>query len=155
MRRVAIAFAAVLLAAGSTRADLPPRQKGRLLRWLQDAAYRQSYTPEPAVHRSLTTAHGLNVRTWYNPTLADDLRASRASFRKGAAMVKELYAGGDQQVVGWAVMRKLRRAGGARGQGWLFYERLPGGGDFFGRGLGVCTGCHRAGTDYLLSPFRP
>jgi hypothetical protein len=155
MRPPAVALAAVLLAVHTASAQAPPAAKRPLLRWLQDGAYRQTYTPEPAVHRSLTTAHGLNVRTWYDQTLVDDLRAGRTTFRKGAAMVKELYAGGDQQVVGWAVMRKLRRASGARGQGWLFYERLPGGGDFFGRGLGVCTGCHGAGTDYLLSPFRP
>jgi hypothetical protein len=133
----------------------PPRSKGRLLRWLQRGAYRQAYTPEPEVHRSLTSAHGINVRTWYSPVLTADLRAGRPTFRKGAAMVKELYAAGDQQVLGWSVMRKLRRKSGRRGKGWLFYERLPGGDVYFGRGLGVCTTCHRAGTDYLLSPFRP
>lgn len=155
MRPAAVALAAALLTGPAAAGQTPPAAKRPLLRWLQAHTYRQSYTPEPAVHPSLTTAHGLNVRTWYNGTLVEDLRTGRATFRKGAAMVKELYAMGDRQVVGWAVMRKMRRPSGRRGQGWLFYERLPGGGDLFGRGLGVCTGCHRAGTDYLLSPFRP
>jgi hypothetical protein len=154
--RDAVALVLVLaLAAHAAAAQAPPAGKRALLRWLRAGTYRQSYTPEPAVHRSLTSAHGLNVRTWYSPRLTDDLRAGRIPFRRGAAMVKELYATGEQEVLGWSVMRKLRRASGRRGKGWLFYERLPGGGSFVGRGLGVCTGCHAAGVDYLLSPFRP
>jgi hypothetical protein len=72
-------------------------------------------------------------------------------------MVKELYFQGTETVVGWSVMRKIRSRSGPRGKGWLFYETLDGRnqGAFFGRGLGVCTSCHAAGTDYLLSPFRP
>jgi hypothetical protein len=143
------------LAAPAAAGQAPPAGKQALLRWLRAGTYRQTYTPEPAVHRSLSNAHGLNVRTWYSPVLAEDLRAGRVPFRRGAAMVKELYATGEEDVLGWSVMRKLRRKSGRRGKGWLFSERLPGGGSFFGRGLPVCTGCHAAGVDYLLSPFRP
>ncbi len=146
---------ALLLDVALAAAQVPPARKAPLLRWLRAGTYQQSYVAEPEVHRSLTTVHGLNVRTWYSPTLADDLRAGRVPFRRGAAMVKELYESGTDQVVGWAVMRKLRPRSGGRGQGWLFYERLSDGTTFFGRGLGVCTGCHAAGADYLLSPFRP
>jgi hypothetical protein len=41
--------------------------------------------------------------------------------------------------------------------GWLFYETLDATGRdaYFGRGLAVCAGCHRAGTDCLRSAFRP
>ncbi len=148
---------AVTLALGveGALAQVPPRRQGPLLRWLQAGTYRQAYTPEPAVRASFT-AHGQYVRTWYSPILVEDLRAGRPRFRRGAAMVKELFGSDPTAVRGWAVMRKLRPASGARGQGWLFYERLPGGGGaFFGRGLGLCTSCHRAGADYLLSPFRP
>jgi hypothetical protein len=146
---------ALALVAPAALAQIPPAHERALLRWLRAGTYRQTFTPEPAVHRSLTSAHGLNVRTWYGPGLVDDLRAGRVPFRRGAAMVKELYGAGDGTVVGWSVMRKIRPRSGRRGQGWLFFERLPGGGRFFGRGLGACTGCHAAGTDYLLSPFRP
>src|SRR5262245_46798832 len=147
--------AALSLLAVPALAEVPPAHERALTRWLRAGTYRQTFTPEPAVHRSLTTAHGLNVRTWYGPVLVEDLRDGRVPFRRGATMVKELHGSDDGAVVGWSVMRKVRRASGRRGRGWLFFERLPGGGRFFGRGLGVCTGCHAAGTDYLLSPFRP
>jgi len=54
-------------------------------------------------------------------------------------------------------MRKLRSRSGPTGRGWLFYETFDGtnGAVSFGRGLAVCTGCHRSGVDYLRSTFRP
>jgi hypothetical protein len=55
--------------------------------------HRERFVGEPAVHPSTAEgrAHGLNVRTYYDPILVEDLRAGRSTFRKGAAMVKELY----------------------------------------------------------------
>ena len=136
--------------------DLPPRRKNPLLAWLRSGAYRATYTPEPAIHASAIGVHGQTVRTWYGPVLVEDLRAGRTAFRKGAAMVKELYFGGEQ-VVGWAVMRKVRGRSGTTGRGWLFYEAVDGSNDgaIFGRGKALCAGCHRSGTDYLRSDFRP
>ncbi|MBI3637326.1 MAG: hypothetical protein HY216_14120 [Candidatus Rokubacteria bacterium] len=90
--------------------------------------------------------------------LIEDLRTGRIPFRKGAAMVKELYlAGPNAPRVGYSVMRKLRLRSRPTGRGWLFYETFDGTNDAvsFGRGLPVCTGCHRSGVDYLLSTFRP
>lgn len=144
-----------MIAALVASADaMPPRRKGPLLRWLRAGTYRATYAAEPAVHAS-ATAHGMHVRTYYDPTLVADLAAGRTTFRRGAAMVKELYFGGQEDVIGWSVMRKLR--GGRGGATWLFYETLDGTNarPFFGRGLAVCTGCHAAGIDFLLSPFRP
>ena len=87
----------------------------------------------------------------------EDLRAGRTAFRKGATMVKELYFGGREQVIGYSLLTKVRRRSGATGRGWLFYETVDGTGRgaLFGRGLAVCTGCHRSGVDFLRSPFRP
>jgi hypothetical protein len=87
----------------------------------------------------------------------EDLQAGRTEFRKGAAMVKELYFSQTETVIGWSVMRKLRNRSGSTGRGWLFYETLDGTNDgvFYGRGKPICTGCHADGVDFLLSPFRP
>ncbi len=152
----ACALVFVAHVAGAER-DAPPRRKGALLNWLRAGRYRASYVPEPAVHPSVSGAHGLNVRTYYSPILVDDLRAGRPVFRKGAAMVKELYFNGREQVIGYSVKRKVRRRSGLAGRGWLFYETLDGSnrGAFFGRGLGLCTGCHQSGVDFLRSDFRP
>jgi len=156
-RRLACVALALLPQMASAQSDVPPRRRGALLAWLKAGTYRASFFTEPAVHVSSSGAHGMNVRTWYDPILADDLRAGRTVFHKGAAMVKELYFGGAEQVIGWAVMTKVRRRSGRAGRGWLFYETLDGTnrGVSFGRGLPVCTGCHRSGVDYLRSGFRP
>ena len=133
MRRIALgaalSFAATLAGAEPT---VPPRRSKALLAWLKAGTYRASYT-------------------------AEDLRAGRTEFRKGATMVKELYFGGHEQVVGYSVLTKVRRRSGRAGRGWLFYETVDGTGRgaLFGRGLAVCTGCHRLGVDYLRSAFRP
>ena len=158
MRRIALgaalSFAATLAGAEPT---VPPRRSKALLAWLKAGTYRASYTAEPDVHASTAGAHGANVRTYYSPTLTEDLRAGRTAFRKGATMVKELYFGGHEQVVGYSVLTKVRRRSGRAGRRWLFYETLDGTGRgaLFGRGLAVCTGCHRSGVDFLRSPFRP
>jgi hypothetical protein len=149
-----LALGMVLLPGVLDARTLPPRGKRALLRWLSDGTYAHAYTPEPAIHPS-TPAHGTAVRTYLSPRLVDDLRAGRPQFRRGAAMVKEIYRGGT--LVGWAVMRKLRRRSGTSGRGWLFYETLDGTnrGAIIGRGPPVCTGCHGTGQDFLLSSFRP
>ena len=151
-----IGLISMVAQVASAEAD-PPRRKGPLLDWLTAGTYRASYTPEPEVHVSTSGAHGLNVRTYYSPVLVEDLRASRSVFRRGAAMVKELYFGGGDEVIGYAVMTKVRHRRRAVGRAWLFYETLDGtnANPSFGRNLPVCSGCHRAGVDFLRSEFRP
>jgi hypothetical protein len=159
-RRVAalVMLLGTLLASGAhAGTPLPPQGKRALLAWLKAGTYASSFTPEPEVHAS-TSAHGPYVRTWYSAVLTEDLRAGRVPFRRGAAMVKELYLDGPTAPpVGYSVMRKLRSRSGPTGQGWLFYETFDGRNDAvsFGRGLAVCTGCHRSGVDFLRSAFRP
>ena len=153
-----LAFVTVSSATGETVADptLPPARTRALLAWLQAATYQSpGWIPEPAVRPSFT-AHGRNVRTWLNPILVEDLRTGRTTFRKGAAMVKELYFDGDQ-VRGFSVMRKLRERSGRRGRGWYFFETFNGVTPIVrpGRGAPICVGCHRGGQDYYLLGFRP
>ncbi len=152
---IAVVLSGIVVSATlATAGTLPPRREAALLRWLHEGSYRDTYLAEPAPHPS-TPAHGMSVRTYFSPRLIEDLRTGRGTFRKGAAMVKELYFGGNE-VVGWSVMRKLQSRS-RRGRGWLFYETFDGTaqGAFFGRGVAVCVGCHEAGADFLLSPFRP
>lgn len=142
------------IAAGADP-NIPPTKRKAMLAWLQEKRYLEGYTAEPAVHPS-EGPHGGNVRTFFNAILVEDLRAGRTSFRKGAAMVKELYFGSTDTVRGYAVMVKVKKKAGATGQGWLFMESFNGTqADFFGRGIRLCSDCHGAGTDFLLSEFRP
>jgi hypothetical protein len=152
---VALALVVGTLArAGAADPSLPPQKTPALFRWLAEGTYRATYTGEPAVHES-ATAHGMHVRTWYSPVLTEDLAAGRSRYRRGAAMVKELYFGGTETVLGWSVMRKVRSRS-ARGRGWFFFETFDGESVVArGRGVRVCVGCHTDGADFLLSPFRP
>ena len=152
-----VLLATLVVSAAHAGTALPPRAKRALLAWLEAGTYTTAFTPEPGPHPS-SSAHGPYVRTWYSPVLRDDLRTGRVPFRRGAAMVKELYLDGpDRPPVGYSVMRKLRSRTGSTGRGWLFYETFDGrnAAASFGRGLVVCTGCHRNGVDFLLSSFRP
>jgi hypothetical protein len=158
MARTWLALALVLFFSATSLhaadATLPPKRRAPLLRWLKSGVYRATYTPEPAVRVS-STAHGMHVRTWYGPILVADLVGGTLPFRPGAAMVKELYFGGTETVVGWSVMRKVRPRS-AGGRGWFFFETLDGRSVVArGRGRAVCVVCHAAGADFLLTEFRP
>ncbi len=134
----------------------PTTSKGELLNWLKAEKYKTEFVAEPEVHPS-SGPHGGNVRTYFNSILTEDLRAGKTRFRKNAAMVKELYFGGTETVVGYAVMVKVKKKSKQNGKEWLYYETFDGTNDsvFYGRGVRLCVDCHQAGTDYLLSPFRP
>ena len=136
--------------------DIPPTKKKQLLRWLKAGNYRETYSAESEVHES-TGPHGGNVRTYYNSVLVGDLKDGKTVFSKGAAMVKELYFDGKEEVIGYAVMIKVRKNSGNSGQGWLFYESFDGTNKdaIFGRGLSECADCHSVGVDFLRSSFRP
>lgn len=142
----------------NTSADsVPPiTSKDELLNWLKAEKYKAEFVAEPEVHPS-SGPHGGNVRTYFNSILTEDLRAGKTKFRKNAAMVKELYFSGTETVVGYAVMVKVKKKSKQNGKEWLYYETFDGTNNsvFYGRGVRLCVDCHRAGTDYLLSPFRP
>jgi len=134
---------------------IPPTNKAKLINWLNNKGYKANFLPEPARHQS-TGPHGGVVKTYYNPVLVNDLAARRKRFSKGAAMVKELFLGGNT-VAGYAVMVKTDRSPTVKAGDWLFYEAFDtnGQGAFYGKGIQLCAGCHSAGKDYLLSTFRP
>ena len=136
---------------------IPPTKRRKLVAWLKAGTYKKLFTAEPSVDRS-SGPHGGNVRTFYNPILTEDLKAGKNVWRSGAAMVKELYLSGKDEVKGYAVMVKVSDSSGANGEGWVFLETFdinsPGSG-FYGRGIGICSNCHSGGVDYLLDSFRP
>jgi len=130
---------------------IPPTNNAKLIAWLNKKSYKTNFIAEPSLH---TGSHG-SVLTYYNPILALDLHAKKSVFRKGAAMVKELYSG--TTVVGYAVMVKTLQHTTAQGNDWFFYETFDttGQNPIFGKGLSTCTSCHQSGVDFLRSTFRP
>lgn len=127
----------------------PPTEAAALLAWLQEGRYRD-WAAESASHPS-AGPHGGRVRTFLDPALFASLDAADTSHPAGAAAVKELYFNGDT-VRGWAVMVKLQ-ADSDDGRGWYWYETFGSGAPLEGVGLGVCTGCHASGRDFVRIPF--
>lgn len=129
--------------------QLPPADPAAIPAWLSSGEYL-GWTGESGVHPS-TGPHFGGVRTYVNDALFQSLDAGAAMHPMGAAVVKELYADGDT-VRGWSLMVKVQ-ADSAGGNGWYWYELYDDSVLADGTGLGVCTGCHGGGSDYVLSPF--
>lgn len=126
-----------------------PTEAGALLQWLEAEPYLD-WPGESAIHDSAGPHFG-NVRTWVHPDLEASLAAGDAQHPSGAAAVKELYGDGEVRL-GWAVEVKLEDDS-AGGDNWYWYELYEGGVLADGNGVGVCTGCHGGGQDYVLTPF--
>ena len=135
--------------ATAVPAGPPPTEPAALLAWLQAGNYLE-WAAESAPHPS-AGPHGGRVRTFLNPAIFASLSAGDAQHPTGAAAVKELYFNGET-VRGWAVMVKLQ-ADSDLGRGWYWYESFGSGDPLAGVGLGVCTGCHSAGRDFVRIPF--
>ena len=134
--------------ATATPLAAPPTEPEALLAWLQAGNYLGWAAESP--HQS-AGPHGGRVRTFLDPTLFASLEAASGSHPAGAAAVKELYFNGDT-VRGWAVMVKLQ-ADSDEGRGWYWYETFGTGAPLEGVGLGICTGCHSTGRDFVRIPF--
>jgi hypothetical protein len=122
-----------------------------ILAWLKAGTY-STWQAEAAAHKS-SGPHG-TVRTFVNTALANSLAAGNGSHPVGATAVKELH--GSSGVTGWAVSVKVA-ADSAGGKGWYWYETFSTAAAAKpaadGTGVGLCTGCHGGGTDYVLVPY--
>ncbi|MDX2166516.1 MAG: hypothetical protein SF182_05610 [Deltaproteobacteria bacterium] len=156
--RIAEIITALNVALGSACADAAtptptatpapiPTEAVALRDWLRAGTYL-GWAAESQPHRS-SGPHGGYVRTYLNDVLFDSLSAANPAHPAGAAAVKELYyATPDGPVREWAVMIKLDDDSDL-GRNWYWYEGLG----LAGTGLGICTGCHSAGRDFVLIPF--
>lgn len=129
--------------------QVPPIDAAQLLPWLESGEYL-GWPGESGVHPS-TGPHFGGVWTYVNDALYQSLESGAPTHPMEAATVKELYGDGDT-VRGWSVMVKVQ-ADSASGDGWYWYEIYDGSVYGDGTGLGICTGCHGGGSDYVLTPF--
>jgi len=146
-------------------AELPPMGAAAVEAWLAAGSYK-SWTCEPAVHAARSPSpHGFN-RICSNALIAGNAEAT-ATWPKGAAAVKELYAAStDATPVGYAVYAKTA-TDSAAGAGWYWYERVPldhpaphdaagvvaDGLGSSGPAMQICVGCHgAAGSDAAHTP---
>lgn len=135
--------------AGGAAGQGIPTTAAALLPWLQQGNY-SSWKAESAKHASMGPHFG-GVRTFMNESLNESLAANATSHKKGAAAVKELFGMGET-VLGWAVWVKLEDDS-AMGQNIYWYEFYQDQTFADGTGVGGCTNCHAAGSDYFRSNF--
>jgi hypothetical protein len=152
--------------ATSGSAQTPPMGHKEVEAWLAQGDYKQ-WACEAKVHEARNPSpHGFN-RICSNDQVASNMDAA-ASWPKGAAAVKELYASlTAKDPIGYAVYLKTDKesAGGAN---WYWYERVPldstaaphddagvvadGMGDT-GTAKSICVACHAAaGSDKDHTP---
>ncbi|MEO0603725.1 MAG: hypothetical protein AAF211_19970 [Myxococcota bacterium] len=115
--------------------------------WIATGAYLD-WTAEPEIHPS-DGPHFGDVLTYFSPSLEASLEAGDDPHPEGAATVKELYGRNGGEVLGHAVMVRVNDREGDRA--WYWYEDFEG--DIFadGRGVSLCSGCHAAGVDFVIS----
>lgn len=128
--------------------DAPPTDGDALQSWLERGDYR-AWAAESGVHPSSGPHGSSGVRTFLSAALFTSFMAEAAEHPIGSAVVKELYSGAA--ISGWAVMVKVEAGRG--GDGWYWFERV--GSSTYADGVGerLCTGCHGAGADQVLTPW--
>jgi hypothetical protein len=132
--------------------ELPPVDSVEALEaWLAGGAYKQ-WAVESQVHAS-TGPHGGNVRTYVNAIALASLAAGNAEHPQDAATVKELY-GNSVDTIDRLRRRaqdgadRARAARPGTGTSGSTVPSTPSGLD-----VGLCTGCHGGGADYILTPY--
>lgn len=125
-----------------------PTSEAALMPWLESGAY-QSWLAESGVHASAGPHFG-GVRTYVDDCLAASLDAAATEHPLGSATIKELYGTGEE-ILGWSVMVKV--ASGSGGDTWYWFERYQNTVYADEVGAGLCTGCHGAGVDFVLTPW--
>jgi hypothetical protein len=133
--------------------ELPPIESVEVLEaWLAGGSYK-TWAAESGVHPS-TGPHGGNVRTFVNAVALASLAAQNAEHPQDSATVKELYGGGDEnsELIGYAVSLKTAPESQG-GDTWYWYERINATTYASDLGVGLCTGCHDGGADFILTPY--
>lgn len=160
MKVIYLAIVASLIGCGKSKSDEPstvpaPSTVGEIQdttvegisAFVQSGDYK-TWTAEAAVHDS-TGPHG-KVRSFFNKTLTDSLKAANTTHPKASIAVKELYESDGTTIKGHALEAKT--TDGTGGDKWLWFEGFkPAFNEYYGQGLSTCTGCHGSGTDFLRS----
>jgi hypothetical protein len=137
-----------------------PTDTNELFEYLNAKGYEAFSNRESGTHPS-TGPHsrfGRPVRAFFSDELAASLGAGNASHPVGSSAVKELYLDDGVTLEGWAEAVKTQDDS-AGGNGWFWLEFLSTtdpmvlGGGKAGNGVPLCTGCHAAGRDYVLSTY--
>ncbi|MGH1347791.1 MAG: hypothetical protein ACRBN8_39925 [Nannocystales bacterium] len=135
--------------AGCPAAERPDEVED-VLAAIEDDSYT-GWEAESAAHPPVgTSPHPGEVRTFFNPELAESMGAGNTEHPLGSAAIKESWM--DGELAGWFIEVKV--AEGTGPETWYWWSDLAGvdalGGDASVMG---CVGCHAAGTDYVTTAY--
>lgn len=99
--------------------------------------------------------YGHPVKVFFSDAVAESLSGGYDVHPKGSALVKELYKENSDELTGWAVAVKTEEDSD-NGKGWFWVEYMSTEDPSMkpveaGNGVGLCSGCHRGGNDFVLS----
>jgi hypothetical protein len=139
-------------------AEIIPAETDALFSYLQARSYQELAAKESKPHPSAGphTRTGMPVRVFMNAKLDQSMKADNDEHPAGAGVVKEMFTK-DGKLRGWAVAVKVDVESGDGGEGWYWYEvksTTDGSNPVAAaKGVGLCAGCHVAGTDFVLSEY--
>ncbi|HEX8433509.1 MAG TPA: hypothetical protein VF697_00335 [Archangium sp.] len=119
--------------------------------FVREGRYKD-WLAEPSVHDT-RAPHGSKVRVFFNDTVVQSMRDSKATHPVGSILIKELYENDGKTLRGHALDVKVSEGTGK--DTWLFYEGFAPdyARNYYGRGHETCHGCHSSGTDYVTTPL--
>lgn len=134
-----------------------PVDEAALYEYLQQGEYKSFETADSEPHPSAGPhlEPGNPVKVFFSDAVAQSLTEGYDAHPKGAALVKEIYRPGGEELTGWAVAVKTDKDSN-NGNGWFWVEytsitdpsQKP---VEAGNGVGLCSGCHASGRDFVLS----
>lgn len=135
-----------------------PVNDDELFAYLQAGEYKSFETQDAGTHPSAGPHldYGHPVKVFFSDDVAKSLEGGYDAHPKGSALVKEIYKEDSDELTGWAVAVKTEEKSGNKGEGWFWVEytstedasQKP---VDAGNGVGLCAGCHRGGSDFVLS----
>ena len=135
--------------AGCPSAERPAEVE-EVLAAIEDGSY-ESWEAEPMRHPPGNgSPHPGEVRTFFNPTLAQSMGAGNTEHPIGSAALKESWQ--DDTLSGWFIEVKVAEGTGV--ETWYWWSDLANvdalGGD---SSVAACTGCHAGGIDYVTTAY--
>lgn len=134
-----------------------PVNEEELFAYLQNGEYKSFETQETEAHPSAGPHldYGHPVKVFFSDAVAKSLSGGYDVHPKGSALVKELYKENSDELTGWAVAVKTEEDSD-NGKGWFWVEYMSTEDPSMkpveaGNGVGLCSGCHRGGNDFVLS----
>jgi hypothetical protein len=98
---------------------------------------------------SCDSTHGPFVEIWFNAVAAEAIGKAETEMPEGAAIVKQAFEEDKESKTVLSAMRKVPGFAPETGD-WFWGQFAADGTELSSGDLSGCTGCHAAGTDFVM-----